>query len=370
MLCSTSLMTPFVMFLFATSLAGERLYIVHSDSMAWIDPTTGVPGPVWIGGGTDYDLAISPDGRTLYHLSGEQLAFRDARTLQPFHYNHAPFTFEIPHRLHWILPARPSIAISNSGTSLYMLKLYSSSSEEDAAVATFDTQREVLLPEEAHLSECQGATLIPLHEERHLLIICGGDSVLHFLQLGNNGSVVSDFVLSIPPVPVKSIPGPRVGRQDREESFVQSALTTDGSTLLLAKWDGRAVKVDIASRQVIAATALPLPNTRIMSSTSCLSHDGTVWHLAGRNPTNYGEGNERIVGLDTRSLAVVSTMTPTQPFWSMAISPDGQRLYTTEPRSPVIHVMSTETGKEVRAFGTNRENNRIQTRSAFLVAAP
>ena len=90
----------------------------------------------------------------------------------------------------------------------------------------------------------------------------------------------------------------------------------------------------------------------------------------GRNPTNYSEGNERIVGLDTRSLAVVSTMTPTQPFWSMAISPDGQRLYTTEPQSPVIHVMSTETGKEVRAFGMHRENNRVQTRSAFLVAAP
>lgn len=51
MLCSTSLMTPFVMFLFATSLGGERLFIVHSDSMAWIDPTTGVPGPVWNGGG-------------------------------------------------------------------------------------------------------------------------------------------------------------------------------------------------------------------------------------------------------------------------------------------------------------------------------
>jgi hypothetical protein len=60
---------------------------------------------------------------TLYHLSGEQLALRDARTLQPFHYNHAPFTFEIPHRLHWILPSRRSIAISNSGTSLYMLKI-------------------------------------------------------------------------------------------------------------------------------------------------------------------------------------------------------------------------------------------------------
>ena len=29
---------------------GEAV-IVHSDSMAWIDPTTGVPGPVWIGGG-------------------------------------------------------------------------------------------------------------------------------------------------------------------------------------------------------------------------------------------------------------------------------------------------------------------------------
>ena len=70
---------------------------------------------------TDYDLAISRDGRISYHLSGEQLALRDARTLQPFHYNHAPFTFEIPHRLHRILPARRSIAISNSGTSLYML---------------------------------------------------------------------------------------------------------------------------------------------------------------------------------------------------------------------------------------------------------
>jgi DNA-binding beta-propeller fold protein YncE len=236
-------------------------------------------------------------------------------------------------------------------------------------VATFDTQREQLLPKEAHLSECQGATLIPLREDRQLLVVCGGDSVLHFLQLGSNGSAVNDFVLSIPPLPVKSIPGPRAVRQDRAESFVQSVLTPDGSTLLLAKWDGRVVKVDIASRQLIAATALPLPNTRIMSSAPCLSQDGTVY-LAARSPTNYGDGNERIVGLDTRSLAVVSIITPTQPFWSMAISPDGQRLYTTEPRSPVIHVISTETGKESREFGTPRETSRIQTRSAFLVAVP
>src|SRR5260370_39012707 len=97
---STSLITPFVMLLLASSLAGERLYIVNSDSMAWIDPTTGIPGPMGIGGGTDYYLSLSPDGRTLYHLSGHQLALRAAHVRRFFHDSHGTIPCQIAHRLH------------------------------------------------------------------------------------------------------------------------------------------------------------------------------------------------------------------------------------------------------------------------------
>jgi DNA-binding beta-propeller fold protein YncE len=348
----------------AVSLDAERIYVVYDQSMMWMDAETGAGG-MGMGGGVAYDIAVSPDRRTLYHLSGEQLAIRDPQTFQEFR------GFEVPHRLRWILPARSSMAFGNRGALLYLLKLYSSPTQEDVAVATFDTVNNRLLPQEAHLSECQGATLIPLRADRQLLAVCGGDSVVHFLTIGSDGSIGSDFVLTIPPLPVKPMFGPRVCRSDYEEAFVQWALTPDGSTLLLAKWDGRMIKIDVASRRVTAlASTPPVANTRIMPSAACVSPNGALWYVAARNRTKYDDGNEQILVLDTQTLMLRSTITPGQPFRAMAISPDGQRLYTTERQSGVIHVLNAETGEEIRALGSQRLKGSVHDGPTFLVVTP
>jgi DNA-binding beta-propeller fold protein YncE len=332
--------------------------------MMWMDAETGVGGS-GMGGGLAYDIAVSPDRRALYHLAGEHLAMRDPQTFQEVR------GFEVPHRLRWILPARSSMAIGSRGALLYFLKLYSSPTQEDVAVATFDTVNNRLLPQEAHLSECQGATLIPLRGDGQLLAVCGADSVVHFLTIGSDGSIGNDFVLTIPPLPVKPVSGPRVGRSDHEEAFVQSALTPDGSTLLLAKWDGRMTKIDVASRRVTAlASTPPVAYTRIMPSAPCVSPNGAVWYLAARNRTNSSDGNEQILALDTQTLMLRSTITPGQLFRSMAISPDGQRLYTTERQSGVIHVLNAETGEEIRALGSQSLTRSVHNGPTFLVVTP
>jgi DNA-binding beta-propeller fold protein YncE len=194
---------------------------------------------------------------------------------------------------------------------------------------------------------------------------------VHFLTIGSDGSIGNDFVLTIPPLPVKPTFGPRVCRSDYEEAFVQSALTADGSTLLLAKWDGRMTKIDVTSRQVTAfASTPPVSHMRIMPSAPCVSPDGALWYLAARKRTNYGDGNEQILVLDTQTLMLRSTIAPGQPFRAMAISPDGQRLYTTERQSGVIHVLNAETGEEIRALGSQRLKSFVQNGPTFLVVTP
>ena len=317
-------------------------------------------------GDSEYDVAVSPDRRTLYHIAGEQLTLRD-----PDNFQGSDNTFRIANRLRWILPAKATMTLDYRGSLLYFLKMYSSPTQNDLAVATFDTVNKRLLPLEAHLSECQGATLLPLRDDGQLLAVCGGDSAVHFLVIGADGSITNDFVLTIPPLPVKPVSGPRVGRSDHKESFVQSALTPDGSTLLLAKWDGRITKIDVASRQVIASTSTPpLANTRIMPSAPCVSPDGALWYLAARNQTKYDDGNEQILAVDTRTLALHSAITPRQPFRSVAMSLDGQRLYTTESQSEMIHVLSTRTGEEIRVLGERRLTGFVHKGPTFLVVTP
>ncbi len=263
------------------------------------------------------------------------------------------------------------MALASSGSLLYILKLFSSPTEEDAAVATFDTVNKRLLPREAHLAECQGATLLPLRADRQLLVICGGDSTVHFLQIGRDGSAEDDFMLTIPPLPIKTIAGPRVGRNDREESFVQSALTAYGSSLLLAKWDGRVAKIDVDSRRLTLPAGGPsIGNTRIMQSATCVSPDGALWYLAARSLATNGSGNERILVLDTRTLAVRSTITPVHPFWSMTIGSDGQELYATEPESDAIHVLNAQTGEEIRTLGSQSPSNAVRSGPTFLLILP
>ncbi len=354
--------------LFGVSLRAERIYVVYDQSVTWIDPETGNLGN-GIGGGVNYDVAISADRRVLYHLAGEALALRDPQTFDSVQTSDT--TFAVPHRLRWTLPVKSSIALAPSGYFVYLLKLYSSQRQEDVAVSTFDAMNKRFLPQEGHLSECQGATLMPLHEDRQLLAVCGGDSVLHFLEIGNDGSIANDFVLQVPPLPIKTIPGPRVGRNDRQESFVQSALTPDGSTVLLAKGDGRITKIDVALRLVTAsAISPPLANTRIMSSAPCISPDGTLWYLAARKQTNYGEENEQILAIDTQTLTLRLAITPHQPFRAMAISPDGRRLYTTEREPAIIHVLSTATGEEIHTLGGQGPAGVARNAPIFLVVAP
>jgi hypothetical protein len=103
MTVSTKLGALFVLILFAASLRAERIYVVYEHSMMWIDAETG-SGGIGMGGGVDYDIGVSPDRHTLYHLAGEQLALRDPQTLDNF--QGFDTTFAVPHRLRCILPAK------------------------------------------------------------------------------------------------------------------------------------------------------------------------------------------------------------------------------------------------------------------------
>jgi YVTN family beta-propeller protein len=54
--------------------------------------------------------------------------------------------------------------------------------------------------------------------------------------------------------------------------------------------------------------------------------------------------------LDTVKMTEVGLITPPQPFWALALSPDGRRLYTSVPDAKRIAVIDTGTHRQIKCL--------------------
>lgn len=333
----------------------DRLFVAVTDPdsregrVLLVDYQAGTSRELWKGG-AELDIMISPDASRLYVNFDRWLAVVDTPTGLPLG------TVRTPHRLRPIMPNTPVMAVSPDGRWLYLINHYFSEWQEEKAVSTFDTQAGRFLLEEVSLSECQGVTLFPLQRERELIALCGGDGVVRFVRIGENGAAVENSMLQVGALPDKPAPGPRVGRRDRDEMIVDAVLDPQGQTLYLVLYDGRLLSLDVASRNVTRVVRdSPLRKSRIWRAHRSLSPDGRYWYLPRTKEPHRGSGTEDIAVFDMESFMPVRVIAPSRHFWGLTLSHDGRCLLAAIPRERAILLIDTASGEELRMIHLGAE---------------
>ena len=112
--------------------------------------------------------------------------------------------------------------------------------------------------------------------------------------------------------------------------------------LYTARVDGRIEAMDIASHEIVqTSNDAPLRYRLIMPSSGTMSPDGHLWYLPIKIPNNGDQAIEQILVFDTQAMSIANVITPVGPFWGLALSPDGQRLYASQLDLKNIMVIDT-----------------------------
>jgi hypothetical protein len=289
-----------------------------NEQVRRIDPESGQTRILW-NEGAELDAVVSPDAARLYVNyirdlgKGEGLAVVDIATgavLQKV---------DIPQAIRWISPSTPSMAISADGRWLYLLKTNYSVGSSEYFLMTFDTWESRFASNERSISQCPGPHLLPVAGAGQVLVLCGGETS---------------------PQPSD---GDLVLRLQNFQNFAQGQGPT-AQSLYVAGWDGRIQAVNLATHEVTqtAKDTSLLRHRRIMPSSGTLSPDGRLWYLPIKIPNNGEQWIEQILVLDTQTMSRADIITPAGPFWGLALSSDGQRLYASQPDLKSIMVIDTQ----------------------------
>jgi DNA-binding beta-propeller fold protein YncE len=284
-----------------------------------IDPENGQTRYLWTGG-AELDAVASPDSARLYVTyigdHGYELAVVETGT------GAIIGTVETPQLIRWIFPSHPGMAISSDGRWLYLLKTNYSAGPSAYSVLTFDTVNLRFTPEEQLMPDCPRPHVVPVAGESKFYVVCDGSTSVHD----------PTFVLRCP----------------RAQNF---ALARAGNrrTVYMAGFNGWVDEVDLATHEIIR-TSTQLRSRRIMPSSETLSVDGRLWYLPVKIPNNGEQDIEQILTFDTHAMQMKNVITPTGPFWGLALSLDGRSLYASQPELNSILVIDTETRRTTRTL--------------------
>ena len=136
--------------------------------------------------------------------------------------------------------------------------------------------------------------------------------------------------------------------------------------LYTAQVDGRIEAMDIASHEIVQTSSdAPLRYRLIMPSSGTMSPDGRLWYLPIKIPNNGEQEIDQILVFDTQAMSMTSIITPVGPFWGLALSPDGERLYASQLDPKKIMVIDTGTRQTIRVLPVGAKPSII-----FAVKAP
>ena len=297
--------------LIVTTNWGER----GNERVLLIDAESGDIRTLWNGGG-ELDAVVSPDAGRLYvTFIGEksyELAVVEIATGAVLR------MAETPPLIRWIRPSTPGMAISPDGRWLYLLKTNYSAGSSEYSLLRFDTQESRFVSEEQTISNCPGPRLLTVPGNGKVLVLCRS----------GNAKPASDGDLVL-----------------RLQSFQNFALGrgSNASALYTAGFDGRIQVVDLATRDVVQTSKFaPLPHRRVMPSSGTMSPDGRLWYVPIKIPDDGEQGIEQILVFDTQSMSMANIITPVSPFWGLALSSDGRRLYASQPE--LRNIMAIDTG--------------------------
>ena len=87
--------------------------------------------------------------------------------------------------------------------------------------------------------------------------------------------------------------------------------------------------------------------------------------FADQDPKHGEQEIDQILVFDTQAMGMTSIITPVGPFWGLALSPDGQRLYASQLDLKNIMVIETGTRHTIRVLPIGAKPSII-----FAVKAP
>jgi YVTN family beta-propeller protein len=315
-----------------------------------VDPINGhVVGRLIVG--SVPDMVLSPNGKRLYVASilntGDTLAVIDTingAVLQsvPIH-DRAKYTS---------MPGAPMIAISPDGLWVYLLKMRTISRLHDEfTVASFDVARGVFLPDEAVVPGCVSGLIFPSPDSQHIRVLCRGSNDVHFLLQTQSGLQALP-----PPFPLRS-PG------ELQMIPTTGALSPKGNILAFGSHaDGILEVLEIEVGTGPAGRVLAqLSDNWVPARGVAQSPDlGRLYVAVGQVSKRSTGKAESVLILDARTGQELKRWRTNHSFWSLAISPDGQRLYQVDHESQTIFEFDTTTYQEVRTInGIGRTPSRI-----------
>src|SRR5882762_4418244 len=294
-----------------------------NEQVLLIDSENGQIRTLWNGGGM-LDAIVSPDAARLYvtYVSdgGDELAVIEPATGAVLH------RVKTPQVIRWISPSTPGMAISSDGRWLYLLKSSYAAGSSEYSLLTFDTRESRFVSEEQAISNCPRPELL-LPVDGKALVLCDSKAES---QAGDGGLVL---------------------RVANFRNFVLGR-GSNMHALYTARVDGRIEAMDIATHEIVqTSNDAPLRYRLIMPSSGTRSSDGRLWYLPIKIPNN-GEQQaiEQILVFDTQAMSTANVITPVGPFWGLALSPDGQRLYASQLDLKNIMVIDTSTRQTIRVL--------------------
>jgi DNA-binding beta-propeller fold protein YncE len=293
------------------------------------------------------DIALSPDGSRLY-LDSKWLNVGDVLEIYDTASGQRLAKVSNPDSMRSTVPVYATrMTMSHSGKYLYMVKAHNTLDTTDVYLSAFDTERDQFLPAHVSLYGCS-AVLLPLREDLKLDVACSNSPNLREIILGNSEDPKEENVLG----------NERILHDRWNAVFV----TQDERKIGLIGTDTSSFLLDRASRIFSPAGKNWLLGKHMGLQRALVATNGNVFlgdsEGAGRD---FVERYDQVVMTDT-------SLTPgerfsTVPFFSMALSHDGNMLYTISPAKAVITVIDTSTLRELRHFS-------VGTEPIFAIAAP
>jgi YVTN family beta-propeller protein len=239
------------------------------------------------------------------------------------------------------LAEHAGMAISPDGRWLYLLKTNYSAGSSEYSLLTFDTRESRFVSGEQPISNCPGPHPLPVPGDVRVLVLCAGGTAVQTSD--------GDLVLRLP-------------------NFQNFALGrgSNGHSLYMATLDGRIKALDVGTH-VVGRTSKDAfsRHRRIMPSSGTMSPDGRLWYLPIKIPDNGEQEIEQILVFDTQAMSMAHIITPVGPFWGLALSSDGRRLYASQPDLQNILVIDTGTRRTIRTIAVGTKPSII-----FAAKAP
>jgi hypothetical protein len=316
----------------------------HPGSRVWLlNPKTAeIMGS--IRAGYDPDFALSPDGSRLYIASGEresgELAVIDTATgtVERF-----PFPNRVLYKP-WSegLPPFSRMTVSSDGRAVRILVHHIFSPEKIGyQLWTFDSTHERFLNAHVHLGNCGYGEFVPSSTANQFDFLCPTTNRVRFIQVDAEYHEVSNTFVRLP--------GPMAC------GVAEGFLSPNGNNLVIVRGDGAIYEMDTTTKD-FSATAVsgdchrlvyPLPWPR--------SQDGTRVYVGYGPSTPDGMATSTDLRIfDPSTWRQLGSMRTSVPFWSAAISNNGEFIYALVPKQHSVLVVDTTSLHEIRAISVGR----------------